>query len=138
MIEEIRSRFVSACRAAEPCILAYIQAMPADVRERNPFLFVGVRHDVPAPPEAGVPEGTLGCAVDIDPVFAADIDAALETLLVDEAMRAKMRGHIAQQSSPLAIGRLPFVRVILYDSDGVGCALGRFEDDAMNEKREAN
>lgn len=31
MTEEIRSRFVAACRTAEPCILAYIQAMPAPV-----------------------------------------------------------------------------------------------------------
>lgn len=125
--ERIAQRFAQALDGAGPVVNAYIRGMSSDVRTRNPFLFVCASHDVPPPAGVAAPPGMLGIGFEVVLVYAADIDTAIDALPGTPSLRDRMRGHV-RDGLALSIGRLPFVRVLLYDSEGTACAFGRVDD----------
>lgn len=138
--QERRAAFRLACEAAQLPVSTYVRGMPPGVRARNPIVMVGLERDAPPPPGFvpppdmhGVVHGAKGVGVDLHLVYAADLDAALAALPLSEDLRAKVRWHAEQHGSIVAIGRLPYVRVILYDVAGGSCAFARVDDDTAAE-----
>ena len=123
-----RERFLVACHAAEVPIRVFVRDLPPDARARNPFLFVLLQLDAPPPPGVPVlPEGLGGVGVDVRTVYAVDLETELAALPVNDTMRERLRKNATSQ--PLTLGRLPYVRIVLCDTDGAMAAFGRIEDD---------
>jgi hypothetical protein len=128
------SHFRIACTIAEIPVNLYVQNMPPDVRARNPFVVAGVEHNPELPPGIVLPPGAEdGVRIEMNPVYASELEEALAELPISDRQRGVLRWHVEQHGSILTITRLPYVRVILYDLNGGACAFARVDDETVGE-----
>jgi hypothetical protein len=126
--DEARERFLQGCKAAEGPIRIYIDKMAPAVRAANPFVLAEVTYDVTAPSGVVVPPSGSWVAIDMHAVYAADLETEIQSLPIQERLRERMLGYAKEHGAVPPLGRLPYVRIILYDAKGTRCAFGRAED----------